>query len=737
MIWWSTYTQRVSSCTMVRRPSYECVQSLDSSCTGNLIVRVHNHKSTTTSSPANSKGSASDRSVPFSIHNYNEHLTPSPFVPYPTSNTDQKSSGEVISANGTLSEANKENYPTQKKPSSGSAVTTTVLFPTPRSQQEELRVLANTVDPRAPNRKHSQAGSSSRTPASATLPHPSTPLFATQPTASNSGPPAKKQKMMVSGTDIPRVQSLMINATAPPICLDVVSDRQEADRLLRDLTDSYHQESLPPPKTRKRTVAELAVDEAIAAEEQRFMLIMDERLVNTTSAATANVADGESGAASFEPRFERFKLLESIKAAHEQKAEEDRLAKQHAAQQAQANAFTARQEMAERAEREKAQREQQARVAAEHAKREAVRQQYQAQQERLAMQQQQHLANQAQHAHPQTTTAMVPNTQQHMAPTSHPPQSSPLLRNMTPHNNSSPVVGNMVPPQPAQAIPMRVTSSSQGGSPARPPSSLQQPHPKVAATMARQRSQQGSSQGGTPHMPNSTPNLMQTTPVTRHVTPTPRLSHASPVNPVLSQTPVMNQVGPGMPPQLTPHQQQHMFMQQQRLRHQQMQNSPPNNQMSAHNMQQAVAIAAQQRHFQQQEAYRSSIMNQTQLQLAGLQGSPNPNQRMPAPPPHGHPPANGAPRQISHQQRAMQEMQHKFYNRAMQTVQQKFGMNPPPQEIQNARNQALAQTQAWFNQRVQQQRQQQVLAQAQMAQMNGNPGMMGMGQGQMGGMSGM
>lgn len=135
------------------------------------------------------------------------------------------------------------------------------------------------------------------------MPHPPTPLSAAPLTPSTAGPPNKKQKTLVGAKDIRGFESRLIEAMAGPLCLDLVGSLQEADMLINSLTDPQHKEEYPAPKTRKRTVAELAADEALAAQEQRFMLIMDERLAPSAAgvaAGKANVADSETGAAGFE-----------------------------------------------------------------------------------------------------------------------------------------------------------------------------------------------------------------------------------------------------------------------------------------------------------------------------------------------------------------------------------------------------------------------------------------------------
>ncbi|KAL9117264.1 MAG: hypothetical protein Q9187_006204, partial [Circinaria calcarea] len=584
---------------------------------GCLIIQIQDHRSSSAVSQTSPSTLNRDKNTPFSIHNYNEHLTPSPFVPYPHSTepaSTAKDAASVTQSDVAILETEKENQPssTSNPPSKGPKIFTTVLFPTPMSLQEEIIAYANTPDNRSNNRKQSQVNG--RTPASATFPQPATPLSAVPPTPSASGPPAKKQKMMISGKDIPAFEAKLIAASASPLYLEPVDSLQEAQIVLQALQDPLFQNKPPAPKTRKRTVAELAADEALAAEEQRFMLIMDERLVPSANAAACNTAaaDGESGAASFEPRFERFKALEEIKLNHLEKARRDQEMK-------------VLQQQASKAKQE--QQEQQARQLNEQKLREAQQQQelarrYQTQKIQLqALQQHQMAASQNPHAHPPTSNGMMNNNTQQVQ--AH--HSSPVPRNLTPHNNSnsSPLVGGVMVSHSGHSMPMTATTSNQGaGSPSRPGSALQHAHPGVAAAMVNQRGQQPPSRNGTPQMPNGTPRLQQPTPVPRHNTPTPRMSQASPVSSAMVSTPVMGAAMMAIPHMTSQHltpQQQVMIQQRQQQQQQQaaaaaafanqqhgMQGSPPMNQMSPQNLQQ---LAAHQAH-QQAQANRSNMAHQ-------------------------------------------------------------------------------------------------------------------------------
>lgn len=749
---------------------------------GCLIVQVHDHKSASTTSQASPSSSGPDKHVPFSIHNYNPYLTPSSYVPYPPVNAPNTESGVSSRESGSGSSStnaadNVQTDNTTSNPESNGkpAVTTpkiftVVLFPTPLSLEEEVLVFVNTPDPRSNNRKPSQHNTNNRTPSSATLPHPPTPLSAVPPTPSTSGPPVKKQKMLVGEKDIRSFESKVIQATAPPLYLEPVDNLQDAQRVLQSLTGPLHREDYPAPKTRKRTVAELAADEALAAQEQRFMLIMDERLAPSASGAAggkSKTADGEGGTASFEPRFERFKTLEAIKLTLVEKAEREKEAKQQI--QVQQQLAKAKHEQQEREARQI-----QEKKLAEHAAKEIQLRNYQqSMAQRQAIQNQANMQNaqaqearQNQHANPPVTSGMVANGQPHMVTASQPHHSSPIVRNMTPHSNSSPIVGNAMVSHPGQSVPMNVTASGQGNasSPARPPSALQHGHPAGGAAMVHQRSQQPISRRGTPQM-NSTPSMQHVTPVMNHATPTSRMGHVSPPNamahtPTLAQNAMAAQHLAGVGQQLTPELQaqvmanrsnQAILMMQHQHQHQQrLQNSSPHQMspgrppVSMTNLQQM----ASQRNY---ENYQQSIRNHHQAMSNGT-SQPHPNQ------PHlgqaGQHPGQaqtqpqqqplpqrqvGVPQQPHPAQTYFMGIQQKAYRTHITKLQQEYGGNNiPPELIQQAKQQAVQFAHQHLSQQkaiaVAKQQQQAVAAQnfsqqqqAMMAQMNQNVGARGMG----------
>ena len=432
----------------------------------------------------------------------------------------------------------------------------------------------------------------------------------------------------------------MILSTAPPLYLDPVKNVEEAQALIDKLSDPLCCRDPPAPKSRKRTVAELAADEALAAEEQRFMLIMDERLVpGTTASGTGKTVgtDSEGNGANFEARFESFKTLEEIKETlrerEKQAAQQNEEAKQQKAKAEQERAQEQRVQMANARRQE----QQMLRNSSLHQNTGSQQQQPPQTQQQSQPQQQHQGSAQPQmppvsthHAHPPIHTTMPPNP--HQLAATQGPQSSPVVRNMTPQNASSPAMGSAMHRGPS-AIQMNMTSSTQGtaGSPPRPGSAIPHGHPGPIP-MTVQRSQQPPSRNGTPSMPNGTPRLQQATPVMRNITPTPRMSQASPVNSASAATPMMGHNMLGTPhingQQLTPQQHQaflraqqdHQARQQQMRAYQQqhMHGSPPNIQLSQQHLQQLAAQQqAQQRSGMQshgQEAsYRQMLQSMSQM----------------------------------------------------------------------------------------------------------------------------
>ena len=721
-----------------------------------LIVQIQDHRRNSSTSQTSSATAKQDRNLPFSIHNYSEHLTPSPYVPYPLvhdngGNDGSQSSSKPSAAHPepvTLEHDRREGLShgqhtssVTTNPQEGPRIFTTVLFPTPKSLEEEVRVLASTPDLRALGRKQSQANA--RPSSSATASHPPTPSSAIPSTPMSSAPPAKKQKMLFTGPDLAAVEGRFIASTAQPLFLDPVDSQEEAQELLAQLHDPLFCEELPVPKTRKRTVRELEADEALAAAEQQFMLVMDERLVpSATGAASHNAgtADGDSSIVSFEPRFERFKAIEEIRLAHREKAQRE--AELKAQQNAHQQLLKTKQEQQAR-ENQLLQEQRMGQFRKQEQMRQVQNSQIVPQTHQL-MQQQHVPPGSNQHGHPQMSNTMLPNSQSLAISQAH--HSSPIVRNMTPHNNISPLVGDNTMTHGGQGVPMKVTTSNQGaGSPPRPGSAVQHGHPSGSAGMAPQRSQQPPTRNGTPQIPGGTPRLQQAVPVMRNVTPTPRMTHGSPGTSGMVATPI---IGHAMMPtphingqHLTPQQQQILNMQQ-RQAQSGMQGSPPAG-PSPPNLAQLAALRAQQQSRQNNQVYQQQLRQMTHQQMSGVPIGSSQYHNVPVGmQPQGlMQPQNLQTRQPDPRWQAMaQKIWADTYSQFLAHAQAQYGQNNVPGEVirslrDRAKEQAIAQVtrrQAELNMRqaqeqAQEQAQQQAMQQRAMMQQIPNGGMSGGG----------
>jgi transcription factor SPT20 len=595
---------------------------------GCMIVQVYDHKSAAPLKDSNTTKSGPGKTVPFSVHNYNQHLTPSPYVPYPAESLQAGSNNAETDKLKESGQKDKENMPAPATPADAEQgksealakkpkVSTIVLYPTPVSNHADITIKAadsrsTTTDGRTDSRQETNGPLSATVPATPTTGVPQTPQ-------ASMAPPAKKQKKLkveLDSSNIHAIESQITLATTASLVLDTVSSAAEAAALLETLAHPMHSGKPPSPKTRKRTVAEMAADEALAVAQERYMLCFDERLSSNTAGAQggANQADGDgqAGGASFEPRFERFKTLENIKIQLEENKKAEK----------------ARQLEVERKNQQDRERER-LRVESEKRESEKLRQQ-QMQQEATRRQQEAHRRvmsagqsqpglqgvqgqGQGQHGHPQPNNIMangIPGQPQrfHQQQVSQAQLSSPIVRNGTPQSHMSPVnnMGN---------IPMQHSTSSIGGSPPRPGSAVHMNPPQMGAqtphNMTAQRSQQ--SHGGTPRMPNATPNL-QSTPLSRQVSvnQTPRMSQASPLPGQLGQVPHMQQVmGPnGQPINLNPAQQQ-QFQQQQALFQQRMRQQAATQGIGMNGQQ-----MTQQQMMQAQQMLRAQQTNQMNSQMA-------------------------------------------------------------------------------------------------------------------------
>ena len=600
---------------------------------GWLIVRVVDHKSSTTDSTTSSVAAADDQ-TPFSVNNYTPYVTPSPYAPYPSKDqpkpdpAKQKSTEvKTETEDGTTTESSVEKGKSSqsKQKASEPKVYHVALRPTALSQHQDIVIDSMTPDPKSLNRRQSQApGRNPGAPPTPLSGVPTTPVM-------ERGHIAKKQKMKIEAKDLVEYEARIINATAPPLWLDPVQSLEEAEILLDMLMDPFHHEQPPSPKGRKRTVAQLAADEAIKKEEERFMLIMDEQKAPAAGAAgSANAAssDAQNGIPLFQPRFERFNALENIKATHKENKRiehEKKIQADHERRIQQEQAEEQRRKEAQmRAEVEKRNRAMaQARNEA-MARQQAQAQAQQQQQQQQQAQQQQAQQQQQQHAMPQVNGMMpgMQHQQQRMLQASQAPIGSPVVRAMSPHVTSSPVVGNMSAP--GHSVPMNVTSSNQGGSPPRPGSAMQHAHPGVQ--MVRNVSQQGMSRQGTPHMPQATPNMRQATPVMRTSTPSQRMNAGSPQGNMMGATPQMAQTSMMATPQMAA---AHLSAQQAMLQQRQLQLQQQQQQMQAQGHQMSntemVHFQAQQHALQQQRLAAHQQMMQHAAAQQGQHGSPNPN----------------------------------------------------------------------------------------------------------------
>ncbi|KAG5989102.1 hypothetical protein E4U52_005915, partial [Claviceps spartinae] len=304
---------------------------------GTLIVQVYDYMSNAQTQDVAKTTSTSNSVLPSSIHNYSQYTTPSPYAVFPKDGQGLDNATDIKGvADGAEKKQvgikKKEAMPAPAKPTDSSEKKTTqpprkytcVLFMTPESLQKDLQIKVSTPQ-----------GSRKRAADSPPPGQPSTPLSLMPPTPTfNSMPPppstkrVKREKMELEYDDIHAAEAQILLATHPQLYLEPTYSVEETIALLDAFADPRHSEPPPQPKTRKRTVAEMAADEAAAAEQERYMLTLDERLGGTFSPAQgANGADAEAqpGAATFEPRFERFKLIEELRRTQAEKREEERI----------------------------------------------------------------------------------------------------------------------------------------------------------------------------------------------------------------------------------------------------------------------------------------------------------------------------------------------------------------------------------------------------------------------------
>ncbi|KAF2265185.1 hypothetical protein CC78DRAFT_567762 [Lojkania enalia] len=662
-----------------------------------LIVEVHDSRSGSIKPKEDSSNTPNGNSTkPFSIHNYNNFITPSPHVAYP--NKTPAKANQVDGQNkGTLGvdsakenkDANKENMPAPGQPASQKQPTkervyTVVLFPTPQSHMVDLQLLATTPVPDLQTYRKMQAQGKA-------VGNPPTPLTAVPPTPTlPTGRSPKRQKMVIDETNAHEFESVVLDAICPKLYLEPTKTLEESTALIQAMTHPNNQNSPPTRKTRKRTTAELAADEAEAADLQRFMLAGDEfQAVKTAAATGGDEAQPAVRAGANFQTFSRFKTLAHIKVQHEEREREKREEEARQAQlkrQAQAEA-----EAQKRRELEASRHAEQNQAMMQQRQEQMLRQQ----QQQAALQQEQAMraASQAQQM------ANAPAAQATPQSATQPQFSSPVGRQNTPMVSSPMVAAHSS--HPMGGTPMAATASNHGaGSPPRPPSAVSH-HP---VNMARTASQQHNllSRTGTPQVPQGTP-VMGTAMPARNVsaTPQPRLNQGSPTVPIQGGTPIMMQTSHNASG-MTPEQIQMARNMQNRMRAQAMgqnaQMSPNNmsaNQMAvmkarAHVAREGIPQGQNQQAYMQMLAqrYLQEITQQQQQQHMAANMSPQNAQMRPDGMPHA-----GMPNQASMSVANMNANQLKMQYQSRKTqLLQNFGtlQNIPPNHMQQMRQLEMA-----------------------------------------------
>jgi transcription factor SPT20 len=283
MTWWRSSERLEQHSTMVcAHPQVRELKQQVLTRTGCLIVQVHDHRS---SSSATSASKVKAKQDPGSIHNYNEWICPSPMVPFPTPKPPE-------------AEKKEEEKDGKVK---GPRIFTTVLHPTPLTLHADMAILASTPMPQG------RAQSIAQTPTSVTMPR--TPSSLTINTAAAIARP----KMILDDTNVHEFEAKHLLATSPALILTPAKNAEEAKKLHKALRHPLHCYPFPPPKARKRTMAELQADEAQAAEQERLLLFMDERRYAAHTASGPESAVGDGSGSSFEHSFKKFKVIESLR----------------------------------------------------------------------------------------------------------------------------------------------------------------------------------------------------------------------------------------------------------------------------------------------------------------------------------------------------------------------------------------------------------------------------------------
>ncbi|RKF57614.1 putative transcription factor spt20 [Golovinomyces cichoracearum] len=289
-----------------------------------LIVQIHDHKSIASSQPPERDKSPKPKQVLFSILNHSPYCTPSPYAPQETQKTPKNKSSLADKSNTDNAEQHQKNdVPSSTTPTPGPLkpkILTVVLHPTPLSRFVDLAIkTAETfcTEDTSSNQQERKKNMSTSVPANSTASVPLTPQASMAPPAKR----VKRSKVNLDSNHIYSLEAQLNLATTAPLFLEPVSNAFESAALLECLTHPMHEEKPPAPKIRKRTVAEMAADEAFAAEQERYMLLLDERISSSAVTVPGGISsagtDDQSGGIVFEARFERFKLIETIRSQYE------------------------------------------------------------------------------------------------------------------------------------------------------------------------------------------------------------------------------------------------------------------------------------------------------------------------------------------------------------------------------------------------------------------------------------
>jgi transcription factor SPT20 len=680
----------------------------------------------------------------FSIHNYNSFITPSPHVPYPSKTGAKPNQADGQSRVTEIKEdkdLDKENMPAPGQPASQKQPTkvkiiTVVLFPTALSHYTDIQLLATTPVPDMQTFRRNQAAGRAGG-------NPPTPLTSVPPTPTLSRSP-KRQKMAIDGDNVHEFESEFYNATCPKLYLEPTKSLAESVALIEAMSHPNNKNPAPPRKSRKRTTAELAADEAEAADMQRFMLAGDEWQATKTGTATGGDEGQSGGHGANAQTFSRFRTLATIKMNHEdaeRRKKEQEAAVAQAKRQAQAES-----EAQKRREMDANRQAEQTAAILQHRQEQHLRQQQQ------QAQLQHDNAVRANHAQQMINASQGGQSQTPLSATQ-PQFSSPVIRQGTPHSATSPLMNGHAS-HPLGGTPMVATASNHGaGSPARPPSAMSHNPQNMARTISQQQNQ-SMSRNGTPQMIQGTPVMNQAIPSRNMAsTPQPRRSQGSPTPGMQGGTPIMMQ-GTPQPGQQGMSQEQMQQMQQmqqlhlqQRVRAQAMHQGGMQASPGQSTTPQQLAMHKARMHIQREgvpqgqnpTTYTNMVASQFFKQIQAQQAQAQQQQQMAANmSPQNHAQGGmgvahaGVPAQggLNIANMSLQQLQQQYMSRKQQLIQTYGSVQAVPQQHM----QPMRQLEMAMRQRDQQtQAAQAAQAQAQGGQLHMSPGMNQMGMQQPGG----